>query len=449
MWTIKIAAGTYSLKENILIFNVQNLTIQGANLYNSAQTTLVANGLPSTRTTLEYFSIIISNASAVSLRGFKLSGNLLSGTRAIAVCALNGSSVKNLSIDHLQFKDYNYFNFIAGNSIATDNLTAIKNDFSGKTVPVAKQPLQAFANYLATIPQNQLFCGGPVQYLNFTYNTVYMRSVGFYFVPPTYQMSQTYVMPAPDPSASQVPAWYQAARQKASSFINVVVTGNSFLNDQTDPNQVAASDYHSALKLGMSLGMKISKNTIDAHTLPEAFQSGAAINIAADCYDAVVDSNTITLPSGNSHPNGVGIQLYYQRHEYYGFGTTKVFAAVNGTSVTNNRFNYAGIRLSDCCVQQDSTSSDLNLSFDGRPYCEERDALLQKGLYQESLFVGYNYKNGKANQDANLIFKASGDTAWVQYYEGLEASGQGGIYCRQYLGVTYASKDGVLLLPKR
>lgn len=426
-WTLRIAPGTYSLKEAIVLFDVTRLRIEGAG---ATETTLIANGLPANRTTLQYFSVVVLDSSDVSLAGFKLSGNGLSGTRGIGACALPTSDIQGLAVEGMLFKDYRGYNFIAGNSLLPEHFTAIISDYGSTTAP-GKQPLKALARYLSQLPPESLYCGGGIRNVSFARNTIQMRSVGFYFVPPTTLLTRSVAMPSPNTQGNAVPTWYSQSRELAARYSNIVVDHNTFVNDLTSATEATANDYHSAIKVGVSLGMRILSNQIDVRTLPQAFQSGAAINIAADCHDAEIDANTISLPVGNNTPNGIGVQSYYQTHTYYGFGDKKIFGAVSGLRITGNAFNDAKIRFADCCVQ--TSRSD----FDGRPYCVERDALLQRGRMRENHYIGRNSKNGLANQDRNLVVKASADTAWVQFYRNLEATGDGGIYCRQNLDITY------------
>lgn len=441
-WTLKINSGTFPLKEAILLHNVQNLTIEGASLTNPASTTLIANALPTNRTTLQYFSVIISDSKNVKLRGFKLDGYNLSGTRGIALCSSFGKAISNVTLDSLQMRNYLYFNIIGGNSIATENLSSIISSYATATLPSSKASLKQWANYLASFPSAQLYCGGDTDGLTLSNSTIYMKSVAFYFVPPTQQATYNVQVSQPNTSGSSLPSWYVQAKSYASQFTNIVVTKNQLLNDQTNESLVANSSYHSALKLGASIGIKVTQNNIDARTLPNAYGSGAAINVSSDCYDTLIDGNTIRLPTSSPYKHGIGLPMYYEQHIMYGLGDKMIFGQMTGTRLTNNAFYGAGIRLQDCCIKPSATG------FDARPYCQQRDGLLGNGLTDDAIFIGYNSKDGSANRDLQLILRQSGETAWVQYYQNLAASGNGGIYCRQKVGVTYATNNGTIIIPK-
>lgn len=444
-WTIKISEGAYVLTEAIVLYNVENLAIEGASLADPSATTLAVTNLLASRASLQYFTFLVGHSKNLAVRGLKLTGGNLSGQRAVGVCALPTDEVSDLMLDSLILMDYDYFNVIAGNSIPNDGMPAIVTQHANKNLGVTKQALVDFANHIASFAPEDAYCGGAVRNLTLARSKIYMRSVGFYFVPPTQNMTKAAIVNVPDPLGGTLPSWYADAKAVAAKFTGIVVMGNSFINAlPNDPDQtkvdalIKKNQYHSAMKIGGSVGLIVKNNVIDAADLPLAFRDGAAINLSSDAYDTVLDSNTIRLSSAATTPaGGVAIQLYFQDHSVFGYGTPKVFGAISGTEVKNNQFYNAPIRVADCCVKAAPTPSVPN-PFDGRPYCLERDSLAKKGLFFDRISIHSNYRNGNLNEDSDLILLASSNTSWVNSYKALEAAGTGGISCRDSMDIQFA-----------
>lgn len=431
-WVITIASGQWKLKESIVIFNAHDIDIKGASTTPS-QTELIANGLPANRGVHQYFSVIIMNAKNINLSYFKLNGNLLSGQRGITVCATQNAISDQTNFTSMELKNYNNFNVIVGNGISQENLGIIAT-YSYPT----SDPLYYWIHSLKGI--DKPFCGGPTKNLKLSNSKIYMRSVGFYLVPPSGLSTKSYPVSSPNPNKASTPTWYSAAKTYAGNFSGIIVDHNTFQNDLTDPSQVDLNMYHSAMKLTWSSGTQITFNTINASTLPNAYGSGAAINLGAGTYNATVKGNTITLPAGSPYPYGIGVQSYYETHPTYGFGNLEVFGAISDIFIRENNLVNARIRFADCCIQNGSGAPNY------RPYCQERDSIVSKHAFDENIWLSYNRMNGRAYMDQNLIWRQSAqEPSWVQYYQSLGAMGQGGISCRQYMGVTYQSANGVKL----
>ena len=433
-WRISIAPGSHSLKDNVMVFGVQNLEIVGISDTGGRAPQLHSDGLPTSRLQYQYYTFLIANAVNVTVRNLELFGENLGAQRGIAVCSLPGFVMDRITLRNLTFTDYQSYATIVGNGI----LEASLNDIAGYMSP--GNPTQKFIDYLhnLTVPR---VCSGEVRNLLFTENLVKAKNVGFYLVPPTAKATENIVVDPPVAyGPNQVPGWYFAKDAFAARYSGIEVSHNRFENATTGATEAQDNKFHSVLKLHGALGVRVIDNQVDLSTLPRNDTHVLiGINLAAGLVGAIVQDNVITLPPNMLYPYAINIQSYFQGHDDYGFGDKKIFGPTIGTQINHNNVVNGVIRFSDCCVQEDAGSPDY------RPYCRELDGLVGPRIMRENISLNNNAQNGQTMRDANLIWRISqkeSSTAWFQGYVTRGQQGNGGIYCRQYMDVMVYSADG-------
>ncbi len=414
-WRVTIQAGSYDLKETILLFGVENLEIRGLG------TELHARGAPSERKHHQYYSVLILNSKNVTLRQLRFFGDGLSAQRAVGICSTPGVSTNNVTLTQLELKDYPYFNVLVGNAPSAESFETIA------TYPQSdpSDPAQYFIRFVRDLPSSNRFCGGEIHGVAFRQNRVFMKSVGFYVVPTMARLSASVPVSQPVLAPTKVPAWYAAADAYSRKYDGIEVDRNEFLNDLRDAEQAKANQYHSAMKFQWTSGARITGNTIDATTLPKAFESGAAINFGPGMFRTLIQSNTIKMPANLPYAFGVNILSNYLRHPVYGFGDKQIFGADSDITVTRNNFVNSTVRFMDCSVQLDAADLDT------RPFSRERDELVKRGLFNELIKVQWNLRNGFPFQDRALIRRQSThEPDWVKSHEGR-------ILCRSDLRIQF------------
>lgn len=437
-WLVRIKPGRYSLKNNIVIHSVQNLTIEGEADTQLGFPNIYVGGLPKERNVLQYFSIIVADSKNIKIRKLKLFGENLQAQRAMTICPTPGNEVRNLELSYLTFKDFTTFTVLVGNGLSETHLE------KAALLKMPDAPAHTgFINKVKNLSAGNRFCGGDVHGLQFANNTVFMKSVGFYLVPPTGKLTSGIAIDEPRPRIAP-PLWYQNEEATAGKYTEIVIQNNRFLNDlhiadsAEEIKQLKANGFHSALKLHHSKGTRVINNYIDGGSSKNIFSSGAAINIAPGMYGLLVEGNTIKLAKDRPrYPHGIGILSGYLSHTMYGIGDKGIFGALSRITIRNNKLSYAKVRFADCCVQEGPTA------FNSLPYCRERDQIVRDHIFHENIRLEDNWQNGLAKYDGNLIFKSSRDEkAWVDYWKEQEKLGLGAIYCRTTLGVYYKTIDG-------
>jgi len=434
-WRIVIAPGYHTLKDNLLLFDVKNLEVAGANDSSGTPPALHSDGLPANRLQYQYFTFLVINSKNVQIRNLQLFGENLSAQRGIGICALTGSRTEGISLKNLQFSDYRGSNVIAGNAISGASLT----DISGYLL--TGNPIYKFGELLKGIPPPQRFCGGDLKSIAFTQSLVRTKSVGFYLVPPTASLSSNIFISPPTFPAVAAPAWYAAKDALAAHFSEIEVSDNRFVNAASTATEVRDNAFHSVMKLHNATNVRVLRNEIDLSTLPKDDDHILiGINLAAGLNGTHISDNTITMTPSMRYPFGMNLHNYFQGHDTYGFGDKRIFGPVTSVEVHRNQLNHAVIRFADCCVQEDASQPDY------RPFCQELNDLVKNRAVLENIIIANNSSNGQANMDGNLVWRVSRQeraTAWYQSFVEKAEKNNGGIYCREYMDVRVLTANGV------
>lgn len=369
-----IAAGDYLLTETVFLFQRSHVRFVGA----GAQHTVLRmdETLETTRSgKIDLaFTFNVIDSSWVSVRDLALSGNNLSGQRAVGVCPTAGRHISHVEMANVEVSEFGSYVFIAGRSIPDQSIAA--RNFSTRPGPAR---FGAFAEASAA----PTVCGGTVSDIALQDSDVSFQDVAFYLVPYS-ALDATHT--------TTVANWLAQADDARAANTRFTVTGNTFRAS------IEGAAVSSAIKAQGGSDLRIKSNTIDANGFTEVFGDGAAINIASNMRDVSIRNNTINFPNNHTWPErGVAIHSGFGQHAQFGVGTNQITLPAQRVEVVDNAFVNSQIIAIDSC-RKGHGQADLTA------FCLDVDAAQAAlGAKYDDILITENTRNGKLGEDAVLV----------------------------------------------
>lgn len=436
---IQIRAGTYSLSDTILIFQRDDVIIQGSTRPDGKnQVTLVPSPeLLPTRDgrVLQYFLMNIINSQRITIQGLNLNGMspTHSGLRGIAVCPVASQQISGIEIRNLEASRFSNIFTLVGNSY-DDHLLSVMNG------PAYTPGITRLKEYLQSLPDTQRYCTGSTSNVKFESNQLSLENVGFYVIPYTSKTTANRILRSSsteDPHNPGLEDWKALVDEIADKHTGIVIRNNTFTAKfSTSPGRSQQESLtHSAVKIHYTQGLVIDGNTFDAgNNLRYTFGGGAAVNLSAGARNTVITNNKIIFPNNHAYKShGIGIWSGHQTHSLYGVGTIGLFSAALNTRIANNHFVNGLIRVWDACV---NSPQKPNTTW----FCDDMNATPGHAKNDDIVVSG----NTKSRTPTSPPSSASRELLWrvcvdeqLTFVKPANVLVPGQLYCRKTIGATF------------
>lgn len=348
---ITIAPGTYTLTDSILIFQRDNIYLRGGGTDPSQVVLQLPNPYRQSGESLtRYFTVMVFDSNRIEVANLTLDGGAVDGQRAIAVCPLHLSNLRDFSIRRVGGQNYVGIFSIFGNALSPDQLRTIAGETPKDGVLSGKSRLLAYLN--SPIRRQAPSCNGSVSNIHFVENQLSLTSEGFYYVP--FVADRRMI----DSDAREVFDWYFLMNTFYASQHSVEIRRNTFRVAPNFVETVASNKaFHSFIKLHYLRDVLIDKNIFDAGPTTDTFAGGGMVNLAAGNRDVLIRGNRFTFsPTSNASASGITIESGILNHSTYGFGRDHLFPYSQNVTVFSNTYDRAGrgIRIHDCCAENET-----------------------------------------------------------------------------------------------
>jgi hypothetical protein len=377
---IQIKPGDYILTKGILIFQRNNVTLEGAAPQGSGTERIFPTRIKldptfplNKGTALLFFAIHAIDSSGITIRNLQLDGADISGISALGVCPTGDNHVHDLVFEDVKARGFRDFFAIFGQTKSHEHLYGKAYEHLYGKAQNGDPILTRLFTYLGD-NENQdninQYCSGYIKNILFQNNILYLKSVGFYLTPLTVHQSRQYTKLAPPyllTESGKKKDWLDVVREATSQSGNMTVSNNQFIVDIKPEQFKSDSDYkkqlegyfHSMLKVQGVTGLTIKDNIFDSSRNPDMFQNGASINLAANLSQIEVVRNKILFPDSSPYKTqGIVLEDGFIAHKWFGAGrisggsnstTAGLFGPVLGVRIANNTLVNNQIFLSNCC----------------------------------------------------------------------------------------------------
>ncbi len=364
--SIRIAPGSYDFAESLVIYRTKNVRILGStDIFGRPLTTLRMSDAARARAPEDVLGRYM--IQLVDSQGFTLDRLILDGGQpaaqpgafpvgAIAACPMN-DGLLDVNVNRVTFSNFRGFTTLWG-GVFGDNLTKY---FLPITTPMVAGRKRLQDEMRANTQRGT--CSGDMLRLKFDSNTVNMKSVGFYLVPTTAEMTHSIkvdVLTGTPPGSRD---WLTVATEAAARTRDIAVVNNRFIVDLPAAEASQNSTYmHSAMKLHGTQGLRIEGNRFEDSGNCNAFDSGAAVNLAAGNFGVSIARNSFhfTAPACRSAigvHSAIAVHAGFGMHVFYGVGNgssdqalvAPVFGPSRDVDVRDNVFMNSRIKIDDAC----------------------------------------------------------------------------------------------------